>query len=281
MSRAYLCVSIDVESDKASGARARHPLSFEGITDGVLARLHPLFDRFGAKPTYLLAAEVLRDAVSVAAFQRLAPWCELGTLLPGDTADGGSNDGDRQTLTVLTDLFIRAFGHQPQSFRCRQSRPGGAWIESLASLGYAVDASVTPRVDPFRDAPSQPYGPDPRSPGSAGDAPLLEVPITIRSRLLREPRWLCASRTSSAALVRVAEDELSSARHDAPARPVILHATLATVDVVPWASPRGASEEETRRVLDGVRALLTFARRHAIEVIGLGDVPSILAAGAR
>ena len=62
MSRAYLCVSIDTESDKGKGWRSRRPMSFEGITDGVVERLHPLFERFGAKPTYLLSPEVLRDA---------------------------------------------------------------------------------------------------------------------------------------------------------------------------------------------------------------------------
>ncbi len=270
MSRAYLCVSIDVESDRARGAEARHPSSFEGITDGVVARIHPLFDRFAAKPTYLLSAEVLRDAMSVAAFGDLAPSCELGTL--------GSGGGDRPALTELTDLFIRAFGHQPQSFRCAPASRGGAWVETVASLGYAVDASATPHLGPFRDASSQPYRPDAESPGTEGNASLLEVPITIRSRVLRAPRWLSPSRTSASALVRIAEDELAAARHAAPARPVFLHATLANVDVVPWASPRGANEEEARCVLDGVRELLTFARRRAIEVIGLGDVPSILAA---
>jgi hypothetical protein len=270
MSRAYLCVSIDVESDRARGGRARHPASFEGITDGVVARLHPLFERFGATPTYLLSAEVLRDAMSVATFADLAPSCELGTL--------GSERGDRDALTELTDLFIRAFGHQPQSFRRPPSPVGGPWIESLASLGYTVDASVTPRVERFRDASSQPYRPDAESPAAAGDAPLLEVPITIRSRLLREPRWLSPSRTSASALVRVADEELTDARQTAAGRPVLLHATLANVDVVPRASPRGANEEEARCVLDGVRALLSFARRGGIEVIGLGDVPSILAA---
>ena len=276
MSRAYLCLSIGVESDQARGGKARHPSSFDGITDGVVARLHPLFDRFDAKPTYLLSAEVMRDATSVAAFARLAPSCELGTL--GTLAAEG---GDRHALTELTDLFIRAFGHQPQSFRCTRSPRDGRWVPSLAALGYAVDASVTPHVAPFRDASCQPYRPDPESPGTAGDAPLLEVPITIRSRFLREPRWLCPSRTTPSTLVRVAEDELAAARHAAPARPVILHATLANVDVVPSASPRGANEEEARCVLDGVRALLTFARRSAIDVIGLGDVPSIVAAAAR
>ena len=278
MSRAYLCVSIEVESDKARGARTRHPMSFEGITDGVVARLHPLFERFAAKPTYLLSAEVLRDEACIAAFQKAAPSCELGTLSPAARARDAEGGDERSTLTELTDLFIRAFGHQPQSFRACHAGLRDGSLRRLAALGYSVDASVAPRVDPFHDAPSQPYRPDPESPGTQGDSPLLEVPITTRRRFLREVQWLCPSRVaSSSTLVRIANDELSSARRASPARPVILHATLAIVDVVPWASPRGANEEETRRVLDGVRALLAFARSGAIDVIGLGDVPVVLA----
>ena len=48
------------------------------------------------------------------------------------------------------------------------------------------------------------------------------------------------------------------------------------VEVVPHASPYGANEEEARGVLDRLCALLSFARREAIDVVGLGDVPEIL-----
>ena len=288
MSRAYLCVSIDTVSDQARGWKARHPTSFEGITNGVRERLHPLFERFGAKPTYLLAPEVLADATCVATFRALAPSCELGTYLPHFQGDHAP-EGERRELTSLTDRFIRAFDHQPQSFRGSRSGIGPASIGILESLGYAVDSSVTPHVDAFHDAPCQPYRPDPIAPGQPGDATLLEVPITIRPRLLRaipgigrrvDARWLCPTRGTAASLVRVAEDAMAAARRTAPAEPVILNAMFRNVEVVPWASPYGGDEEDARGILDRVRALLAFARREAIAVVGLGDVPSILASAA-
>ena len=49
------------------------------------------------------------------------------------------------------------------------------------------------------------------------------------------------------------------------------------VEVVPSASPYAADEDEARGVLDRLRALLTFAHREAIAVVGLSDVPGILA----
>ena len=50
------------------------------------------------------------------------------------------------------------------------------------------------------------------------------------------------------------------------------------VEVVPGLSPYAFDEEAARGILDRVRALLTFARRQAIAVVGLGDVPEILGA---
>jgi hypothetical protein len=310
MSRAYLCVSIDTESDKGRGWRSRRPMSFDGIHDGVVKRLHPLFERFGAKPTYLLSPEVLRDEGCVETFRKLAPSSELGTHLHGEYAEPGASDPDvtkdfqrdyppaveRQKLTYLTDLFIRAFDHQPQSFRAGRFGIGPASIGILESLGYAVESSVTPHMDwtssgapglSFRDAPSQPYRPDPTEPGRAGSATILEVPVTIRRRFLNgvpglgsrvDPRWLRPTRGTEAGLVRVAEDEIAAARRAAPHRPVILNAMFHNVEVVPGLSPYAYDEEGARSILDRVRALLSFARRQAIAVVGLGDVPEILGA---
>ena len=308
MSRAYLCVTIDTESDKGRGWRSRRPMSFAGITDGVVKRLHPLFERYGAKPTYLLSPEVMRDAASIETFRRIAPSCELGTHLHGEFAEPGAHEPDvtadfqrdyppeveRQKLTYLTDLFIRAFDHQPQSFRAGRFGIGPASIGILESLGYAVESSVTPHMDwtssgapglAFLDSPTQPYRPDPTDPGRPGTATLLEVPVTIRRRFLNalpgigkrvDPRWLRPTRGTEASIVRVAQDEIADARRAAPQRPVILNAMFHNVEVVPNLSPYAASEEDARGILDRLHALLTFARREAISVVGLGDVPEIL-----
>ena len=310
MSRAYLCVSIDTESDKGKGWRSRKPMSFEGITDGVVKRLHPLFERFGAKPTYLLSPEVLRDEACVETFRKLAPSSELGTHLHGEYAEPGAFEPDvttafqrdytpdveRQKLTYLTDLFIRAFGHQPQSFRAGRFGIGPASIPILESLGYVVESSVTPHMDwtasgapglSFHGAPSQPYRPDPDEPGRPGSASILEVPVTIRRRFINalpgigsrvDPRWLRPTRGTEGGLVRVAEDEITEARRASPDRPVILNAMFHNVEVVPGTSPYASNEEEARGILDRLRALLSFARGAGIAVVGLGDVPEILGA---
>ena len=179
MSRAYLCVSIDTECDKGKGWLSKRPMSFDGVHDGILERIHPLFAEFGAKPTYLLSPEVLRDERCVEALRTIEPSSELGTHLHGEYAEPGAFEPDmtqhfqrdyapeleREKLTYLTDLFIRAFGHQPRSFRAGRFGIGPSSIPILESLGYTVESSVTPHVDwssagaaglSFVGAPTQP-----------------------------------------------------------------------------------------------------------------------------
>ncbi len=309
-SRAYLCVSIDTECDKGKGWLSRKPMSFEGIHDGVVKRLHPMFALHGAKPTYLLSPEVLRDARSVEALKKLESGAELGTHLHGEYAEPGAFEPDmtrefqrdytpeieREKLTYLTDLFIRAFEHQPVSFRAGRFGIGASSIGILESLGYAVESSVTPHMDwssagapglSFHGAPTQPYRPDPIDPARPGDAKILEVPVTIRRRFVNavpiigrlvDPDWLRPTRGTAERLVRVAEDEIAEARRRTPGRPVVLNAMFHNVEVVPSTSPYANDESEARGILERLRALLDFARRESIAVVGLGDVPEIVGA---
>jgi len=307
-SRAYLCVSIDTECDKGKAWRCKKPMAFAGIHDGVVKRLQPLFASFGAKPTYLLSPEVLRDDACVEVFRALEPNAELGTHLHGEYAEPDAFEPDvtsafqrdyapeieKKKLTYLTDLFIRAFGHQPQSFRAGRFGIGDASIGILESLGYTVESSVTPYMDwsssgakglAFPDAPTQPYRPDPIAPGRPGTASILEVPVTIKKSVWNalpvvgsriDPRWLRPTRGTADGLVRVAEDEIADARRRAPGRPVILNAMFHNVEIVPDTSPYAATEAEAHGILSRLRALLDFARRESISVVGLGDVPEIL-----
>lgn len=310
MSRAYLCVSIDTECDKGPGWRSRRPMTFEGVHVGIVQRLQPLFASYGAKPTYLVSPEVIRDVSSAEALRAIGGSCELGAHLHGEYAEPGAwepevtrdfqrdyeGDIERQKLTYLTDLFIRAFEHQPVSFRAGRFGIGPRTIGILEALGYSVESSVTPNVDwssagspglSFEGAPTQPYRPDREDPARLGDSPILEIPVTIRRRLLNalpgigkrvEPRWLRPTWTSGEALVRLAEDEIGDARRVAPGRPVILNAMLHNTEVIPEASPYADSDHAARLILDRLRFLLAFAQRESIKVIGLGDVLEVLGA---
>ncbi len=306
-SKAYLCVSIDCECDKGLGWKTRKPLSFAAITTGIAERLHPLFRRYGAKPTYLLSPEVMRDAASVAALAAIEQDCELGTHLHGEFAEPAAFEPevtaafqchyDRTTeqekLRSLTALFADTFLRKPRSFRAGRFGIGRHSLGLLADLGYAVDSSVTPFKDwtkagapeaSFRQAPTQPYWPALEKPAeiAAAPGPLLEVPVTIRPAALSwlpiagphlEPRWLRPTKGSVAKLVRLAEDEIAASRPGG--RPILLNCMFHNVEIMPGLSPYAQTLDEADAILNRLEGLLAFAARQGIATIGLGDVPSL------
>jgi hypothetical protein len=259
------------------------------------------------KPTYLLSPELLLDPGSVEALAALRG-CELGTHLHGEMADPGAwvpevtndvqrdypPDTERAKMTTLTRAFERAFGRAPRSFRAGRFGIGRSTVGILEDLGYDVDSSVTPHVDwshvspglTFGGAPEQPYHPDRISPARAGDAKLLEVPVTIRPPRLGhlpvlgrrlERRWLRPTKNDGAELVAIAKETLADAARQQPERPVVLNAMFHNVEVVAGKSPYAATEREAERILGRLAELLSFAQREGIVGIGLGDVREALA----
>ena len=306
MRRAFLCVSIDCECDKGPGWRTRLPLRFRGVHDGLAGRLQPMFRSLGAKPTYLLSPEVLRDARSVELLA--APTgCELGTHLHGELAEPGASAPEvtrdaqrdyapaleRAKLESLTASFRTTMGRRPLSFRAGRFGIGPATVAILEDLGYSVESSVTPHVDwhdvspglSFRAAPTQPYHPDRVDPARPGASTLLEVPVTIVARRfsglplvghLLPPRWLRPTRTDGRALIQIAREAIRDALRARPRHPVVLNAMFHNVEVVAAASPYARTEDDARRILDRISTLVSWARAEGIASIGLSDVPDAL-----
>lgn len=310
MAPVFLCVTIDCECDKGPGWRVRRPLSYAGVTDGMVRRLHPMFRRRRAKPTYLLSAEIMRDPASLGALRSLAAEAELGTHLHGEFVEPDAHEPDvtaafqrdyapdveRAKLTRLTEIFRDAFDRAPRSFRAGRFGIGPASLGILEDLGYSVESSVTPFLDwsdkgarglSFHGAPTQPYHPDYTSPGRVGAGALLEVPVTIRPRPLLgripaigprlEPRWLRPTWGSARSLAALCEEEITEARRVDPSRPVVLNAMFHNVEVVPEMSPYARDEAGAQAILARLDALLAFAEAHDIRVIGLADVPELYA----
>lgn len=304
--RAFLCVSIDCECDKGPAWKTRLPLEFRGVHDGIAGRLQPLFRAYGGRPTYLLSAELLRDARSVEVLTSLAD-CELGAHLHGELVEPGAFEPDvtravqrdyppdleRAKLESLTAAFRSALGRRPLSFRAGRFGIGASTLSILEGLGYAVESSVTPHVDwsdvspglSFVRAPMQPYHPDPADPARPGASPLLEVPVTIVPRSLSrvpivgrliEQRWLRPTRTEGPALVDIAKAAIAEAQGARPGAPVVLNAMFHNVEVVAGTSPYAATEDAARRILDRMGALLAWAKREGVRSIGLADVPGAL-----
>lgn len=302
---ACLCVSIDCECDKGAKWRLRKPLAFDSVTSGIVDRLQPLFRYFGAKPTYLLSPEVLADPASVEALTGLLGCAEFGThlhgefiapqaVVPDETTDFQCNyppNVEQAKMAGLTEMFRGAFGKMPRSFRAGRFGIGPHSLSILANLGYTVDSSVSPLKDwtragassaCFLKAPDQPYWPDHSEPTKTAVIPgsLLEVPVTILPSRWPfignwlEPRWLRPTRGSAAGIIQVARDALARGRKTG--RPVVLNCMFHNVEIMPGLSPYARCQAEADAILARLAALLDFARREGIAVVGLGDVPGFL-----
>jgi hypothetical protein len=178
---------------------------FEGIGE----ILHPLFGKFGMKPTYLLNNVVMEDQKSVDLLRNLTGEFELGTHLHPEFIEperlyhdyAGKSarrnccfyppEIETAKIVNITNLFREKFGYAPTSFRAGRFSAGANTMSSLLDLGYKVDSSVTPHIkwsDSTREGPvdfsyaaEQPYFIQKGSitGHSSFKEGLLQVPVTI------------------------------------------------------------------------------------------------------
>jgi hypothetical protein len=196
----YCTITIDTECDKGPGWTVQHPLRFTSVRHAIPERLTPIFQAFGARPTYLISSEVLRDRASVDALDWAAQQgAELGTHLHGEFEDPAPDWQAKRTsvmqnsyppsleyrkLKSLTHRFQDVFNRSPRSFRAGRFGLSQTTFASLSHLGYLVDSSVAPfshwkdQVH-FFGAPQQPYFPHKTDPLRQGSFHLLEVPVSI------------------------------------------------------------------------------------------------------
>lgn len=205
-----LAITIDTERDCSPTWHTASPLTFTSVTEGIPQRLQPLFNKYGACPTYLLTAGVMENETCLATFRGLEGSFELGTHLHGEYVEperkfdhyAGTLSSDMQCfypveieaakLRSLTTLYEDRFGCAPLSFRAGRFAADAKTLSLLAQLGYKVDTSVTSHViwdDPagrldFASAPEQPYHPCAEDICREGDLDILELPVTIDRHLL-------------------------------------------------------------------------------------------------
>ena len=167
-----------------------------------LPRIHDIFLKTGAVPTYLVDYPVASDARSREVLSRFAeagrseigahlhPWCNP----PLETNDGGRRmtyphnlpvAAQRAKLTELCRSLEEGLGVKPISYRAGRWGFDHTTVPVLEELGIEVDTSVTPlwwdRGDGgpvFARAPLEPYHLDRRDACRPGDSPVVEVPMS-------------------------------------------------------------------------------------------------------
>jgi len=198
--RMQLVVTIDTEEDNWL------PYSHNGYTVGNIERLpqlQALCSDFGIRPTYLVTYQVVTNDRAAAILKDLLATgsCEIGAhchpwntppfteppTLRNSMLCNLSPALQESKIRALTDAITSRFGIAPTSFRSGRWGYSHVVAETLHTLGYQVDSSITAYTNwgycdgpdfsrvpptPFRFSPKQIYRED-----SAG--PLLEVPATV------------------------------------------------------------------------------------------------------
>jgi peptidoglycan/xylan/chitin deacetylase (PgdA/CDA1 family) len=195
----YLLVGIDTEGDNQWSAEARLNQTFENIY--ALPKLHALFQRHRARPTYLITWPVARDPRSASVLRELREGrdCEIGAHhhaweTPPCTADDVRRhpyalqlppDQFAAQVAALTDAITGAVGERPLSYRSGRFGFSASHVFDLERAGYRIESSVAPLFyeghkggPDFVGAPPTPYFLAYDSPTVPGTSNLLELPVS-------------------------------------------------------------------------------------------------------
>jgi hypothetical protein len=206
----YLLVGIDTEGDNQWDAAARARQTFENIY--ALPRLHALFARHLARPTYVITHPVATDARSADVLARLQDGgdCEIGAHHHAwETPPCRAEDVARhpyasalplaqfeRQLESLTAAVTAAVGRRPVSYRSGRFGFAAGHVAALERLGYRVESSVAPLFyeahkggPEFVEAPLRPYFLSYDSAVRPGSSDVLEVPVSAALDR-RLPAWL-------------------------------------------------------------------------------------------
>jgi hypothetical protein len=206
----FLTIGIDTESDNQWSTESRLKPTYENIY--ALPHLDDLFQKCGARPTYLITHPVATEPRSAEMIRALAESgsCEIGAHhhvwetppCEPDEARGLPYalqiplDRFSQQVAALTEAIGKTAGYAPVSYRSGRYGFDASHTAVLEKAGYLVDTSVHPllyeahRGGPdFVDAPLIPYLLSYDSAVRPGDSSLLEVPISAAlNRSL--PQWM-------------------------------------------------------------------------------------------
>ena len=217
--RPAFLVTVDVEGDNAWA----HARAVTTRNAAYLRRFQDLCERYRLRPTYLTNWEMALNPVyqefAVDVLARNAG--EVGMHLHAwhSPPHHPLTDDDyrhhpylteypepvlREKVRVMTEVLEDTFGTKMRSHRAGRFGFNEAYARALIANGYQVDCSVTPGVSlrqwrghpagdggpDYRGFPKTAYFVDPNDVGQPGDAPLLEVPVTIGPTYLSRPARL-------------------------------------------------------------------------------------------
>jgi len=303
--RKFFTVTIDVEPDCTPTWHYSSPLTFHGVTKGIVERLQPLFNKYNACPTYLINNVVLEDNGSTVTFLDLKGRFELGTHLHSEFIEpqkqffdyagkkGESNqcflepEIEFGKMKSITTLFENNFNRKPTSFRAGRFSAGENTIRCLERLGYKVDSSVTPHVKwddktrvravDYTNARQQPYFIRNDSYLEADpNGQILEVPVSIISTtkfFRKRALWLRPSFYSNYNAISTVVDKYSKKFANEPIQ--VFNMMFHQVEVLAGLSPYTKTEADCLVYMDLLEKFLSSCHANGIQGVGLSELYDI------
>ena len=317
---AYLVITIDVEPDCTPSWQYSDPLEFKGVSTGIKERLQPLFIKHGITPTYLINNVVLENEESVKVFSSLEGKFELGSHLHPEFMEpqksftnyagkrGLANSCEYpsniefEKIKNITKLFVDSFNYKPTSFRAGRFSAGPNTIQSLHTLGYKIDTSVTPHVTwndktrkkpvDYANAKEQPYFiKNETILQEDKNGAILQVPVSIVKKPagivgeikrtffgLRSPLkkmksvWLRPVYSSNSELQFVVNDLWDRYQQE---KIVVFNMMFHNVEVMPGLSPYSKTESDCDVYLNQLAAFFQFCKTKNIQSVALTDLYDI------
>lgn len=195
-----VAVSIDTEEDNWG----EHPMDAATVENiGLLPRLQDLFEKWGARATYVINRPPLLDAESIEVLGALAARddVEIGAHChPWNTPplhdEGGPRsmmfrhtvEENRAKIAEIRRCLLAELGVRPETFRTGRWGFGSTVAHAVLEEGFTIDSSVSPFIDwsatdagpDYSTAPHRPYRFDPGAPlVPKPDGALLQLPTTV------------------------------------------------------------------------------------------------------
>jgi len=291
----YVVITIDTEADHTVDWTKSDPLTFGSVTRAIPEKIEPIFKKYGAAGTYMLATEVLENEKALAVIRSLAGTYELGTHLhpeyiapqkryfhyagtySKEFSSSHSPSVEKEKLGAITDLFRQKIGYAPLVYRGGKFGFGDNTALSLTELGYLVDTSVTPRVSwrkiggpDFRNCQPQPYFIKLR-----GDKKrLLEVPVSIGylnivDRLLVRPTWLRPSFTTAKKMKELIDNFMHRFGKE---NSVVLNMMFHSMEFYPGASPYSRNPGDCEKLLGRLEDTIRYCKNLGASFCRLSEI---------
>ena len=293
-----------------------------------LLRLQNILAKHGARATCLITYKVVRNDDAVRTLEGLVeqggaeigthlhPWENPPFMASGKDAEYPSFPHElplslfEDKMSTLTSAITERFG-APTSYRAGRWGLAAEHVRVLERLACEVDTSVTPLIDwrstigipkseqglggvDYRFAPQQPYHPSYDNVCAAGDAGLVEIPLTVgftrrtprlvrrrygslpilaqrvlrKSELLR-PVWAVPPEETRSRLLRMVSSLLRDGAQ-------IINMAFHSSELMVGGSPSSRTKEATDAVFERIDAMLG-----ALAASGVCDFTTLTPAGRR